>query len=269
MYLFVYYIYNSFLFDSFSHNSVRMASVRPKTRQSMTNMTKYLGTGKELLVSELPTLRDILRFGILLKEQHDGSPIGFQVKEIAKHMVPAILAQWTKANALFKPPVIVSAKTISDKVIDSWNLASEISWKRVKKDKEEKFNQKLDKLFDILTCKCVIVSCLENGCLPGCTQEAHITCTCPKDMKIPVKDIAFIKGQREKVGSKGPHQMATKDIPEHNRQVRAMERKKKEEEAMAKKEEKLKEAQKRESVAVAQYMEQEVEDTMMDHEESG
>jgi hypothetical protein len=72
-----------------------------------------------------------------------------------------------------------------------------------------------------------------------------------------VKDIPFINGQREKVGSIGPHQMAQKDVPEHNRQVKAIERKKKEQEAKAKKEEKLKEEQKREEDAVADYMTQE------------
>ena len=44
----------------------------PRTRhKSGTHMSEFLGTGKGLLVSDLPTLRDVLRCGILLWEQHD------------------------------------------------------------------------------------------------------------------------------------------------------------------------------------------------------
>ena len=48
--------------------------------------------------------------------------------------------------------------------------------------------------------------CEQAGC-EGCVIEAHINCSCSKERKIPVKDLAYIKGQKEKVGSKGPHQM--------------------------------------------------------------
>eukprot|EP00919_Chromeraceae_sp_WS-2016_P011902 GHVR01027830.1.p1 GENE.GHVR01027830.1~~GHVR01027830.1.p1 ORF type:complete len:164 (+),score=39.48 GHVR01027830.1:141-632(+) len=39
-----------------------------------------------------------------------------------------------------------------------------------------------------------------------------------------MKDLAYIKGQKEKIGSKGPHQMGAPDLPEHERQVRTLER---------------------------------------------
>lgn len=48
--------------------------------------------------------------------------------------------------------------------------------------------------------------------------------TCPKVMKIPVTELAFIKGQREKTGSIGPHQIGLPDLPEHNRQVKKRKR---------------------------------------------
>ena len=34
-------------------------------------MSNYVGPGKELLSSELPTVRDILRFGVLKRELSD------------------------------------------------------------------------------------------------------------------------------------------------------------------------------------------------------
>lgn len=35
-----------------------------------------------------------------------------------------------------------------------------------------------------------------------------------------VKELASFKGQREKIGSIGPHQIDLKDLPEHNRQLK-------------------------------------------------
>ena len=42
-----------------------MASVRTR-HKSASNLSEFLGTGQEFLVSELPTLHDVLRFGIFL-----------------------------------------------------------------------------------------------------------------------------------------------------------------------------------------------------------
>ena len=39
--------------------------------QSSSHMSNYVGPGKELLSSELPTVRDILRFGVLKRELSD------------------------------------------------------------------------------------------------------------------------------------------------------------------------------------------------------
>ena len=55
-------------------------------------------------------------------------------------------------------------------------------------------------------------------------NQAHINCSCSREKKIPVKELAYIKGQKEKVGSKGPHQMGGPDLPEHKRQVKKLER---------------------------------------------
>ena len=119
---------------------------KPKTRQSMTFMSKEFGTGKQLLVSELPTVHDILQYGILLKEQHEGSFRNCQITDIAKTMMEATISQWTKANALFQPPVILSAQQITKQITDLWHEASNIALKKVKREKQDTFNQKLDKL---------------------------------------------------------------------------------------------------------------------------
>ena len=66
--------------------------------------------------------------------------------------------------------------------------------------------------------------CSEFGCATDCTKEAHINCTCSKDKKIPVKELAFIKGQRNNIGSIGPHQIGLPDFPEHNRLIKKQKR---------------------------------------------
>ena len=39
-----------------------------------------------------------------------------------------------------------------------------------------------------------------------------------------MKELAFIRGQRDKTGSFGPHQIGLPDVPEHNRQVKKQKR---------------------------------------------
>ena len=82
---------------------------------------------------------------------------------------------------------------------------------------------KLDKLFDILNSSATFIF-HENQAYPadaGCRKEAHINCACmPQEMKIPMTELAFIKGQREKTSSIGPHQIDLLDLPEHSRQVK-------------------------------------------------
>ena len=180
-----------------------MAEVRTR-KKSGTHLSDYLGTGENMLVSELPTLRDVLRYGILLRQNSEGDPRNYQVKDMAKELCNEVKIQWQKANALFISSLIISDKSISDKIIESWDIATNISLNRVKKDKKDKFELKLDRLFDILSCKCNISYCTNYGCTSDCSLEAHIKCVCPRDKKIPIKDIPFIKGQKEKLDGSDP-----------------------------------------------------------------
>lgn len=199
-----------------------MAHVKTRTKSS-SHLSIFVGNGQELLVSELPTVRDILRYGIYLREQCEDDRRNYPVDQLVGDIYPALIGQWRKANALFKPPVINEKVTIMSKLKDVWNQAVKFSLGKGKLDAKERFMLKLDKLFDILTCKCQITNCEEEGC-EGCVNQAHINCSCSREKKIPVKELAYIKGQKEKVGSKGPHQMGGPDLPEHKRQVKKLER---------------------------------------------
>ena len=85
----------------------------PKKRTRLTtfmHLSNLLGTGRDLLPSELPTLRDILRYGLLLREQSDNDTRNYSVSDLAKDIYPANLEKWKRANDLFKQPVINSRR---------------------------------------------------------------------------------------------------------------------------------------------------------------
>ena len=202
-----------------------------------------MGTGKELLASELPTNKDLLRLGVLLKEECDNTS-DLSAEQLAKEIQPHLNRQWSKANALFVPPVTNHDKTVLPKLRDLWQTATKIARGKASRLEKERLDSKLDRLFDILTCKCPIRSCEEWGC-SGCNVGAHISCSCSKDKKIPVCELQYIKDQREKVGSKGQQQISTVDRVEHGRQVRAKKRIEKREEAEQKRKEKVEKAEAR------------------------
>ena len=59
-------------------------------------------------------------------------------------------------------------------------------------------------------------------------RKKHINCTWPKEMKIKVKELAFITDQRDKTGSIGPHQNGLPDIPENKKLLKRQKRREEE-----------------------------------------
>ena len=120
-----------------------MAGARPKTRHaSGTKMVEFLGSGRQMLPTELPTQRDVLRHALLLQEQNllvkEEDRRNYPVKEIMKDVLPHLLEKWKKANAQFKPPIIVSEQTILTRLNNSWELCSDIVRGRANMKKKEK-----------------------------------------------------------------------------------------------------------------------------------
>ncbi|KAG7164077.1 hypothetical protein Hamer_G030356, partial [Homarus americanus] len=115
------------------------------------------------------------------------------------------LHQWTKANALFKPPVINQCRTIELKLTKLWHKAVETSLGKGNLARKNEFLHTLDTLFDILTCKCSIQLCSESNCSHSGKREnnSHIDCGCPREKKIPVLELEFIKTQRTKAEGQG------------------------------------------------------------------
>ena len=85
-----------------------------KTRiKSSCQLSLFLGVGKELVVSELPTARDILRYGLLQRELSEQDRRNINVNEIVDKMMSAMVQQWSRANAKFKAPVINHKDTLA------------------------------------------------------------------------------------------------------------------------------------------------------------
>ena len=187
-----------------------MAQRQLRTRNKSGSLISHLvGSGQKPLETELPTKRDLLRWMVYLKDQSN-SRISYTLDELVKDIYPELILLWTKANPKFKSPVIFSEKYIKIKLKKLWQEADELSRKTPKKNVLQKFTDSMNKLFDIISCKCLISSCVDVQC-QGCNVNAHISCTCPQNAKIPLKDLAYIKGQKDKVGSIGPHQMTSPD----------------------------------------------------------
>ena len=59
-------------------------------------------------------------------------------------------------------------------------------------------------------------------------KVAQALCNCEREVKIPQIELAFVKAQREKVGSAGSMQIGGSDIPESKRQEKSLQNKEKE-----------------------------------------
>ena len=99
-----------------------------KTRGSKsTHLSNFVGSGRELIPSQLPTYRDVLRLGIYLREQTDQDKRNYPDNLLARDIVAALLGQWEKANAEFKFPVIAHNKSLFAKVKRFWENAVKYS----------------------------------------------------------------------------------------------------------------------------------------------
>ena len=115
-------------------------------------------------------------------------------------------------------------ESIRIKIIRDVKFCQKIRSHKVSKKQKEVFLRKLETLFDILHCKCPILTCTSGPCYsvwPG----VLINCKCEKDKKIPTVELPFILDQRTKQGHKGRMQMQSFDMEESKRKELSMKRK--------------------------------------------
>ena len=193
--------------------------------QSKSHISDVIGTSKDLLISELPTLRDLLRYVLFLKVSRSDVKHNTPVKDLVCNVYPKLMQIWQKANPVFEFPVICSKRRVVEKIVNGWETATNISNKRITKPSEvEQFVISLDKLFDLLKCQCAILDCVDFGC-SGCSNKVHIKCLCRKEFKIPTMELPFIKAQRDKVGAVGAMQMGSVDFVDNKRRTKMLKRK--------------------------------------------
>ena len=92
-------------------------------------------------MSEVPTARGMLKYGIFLREINDKNIRNYAVDHLVTDMLPALLDQWLRANTLFTYPVVIHEKTIFKKLKSLWKSAVDLL-DVVKKLKKERFNLK-------------------------------------------------------------------------------------------------------------------------------
>lgn len=187
-----------------------------KTRHSSgPKISEFLGGGKPLLPTELPTVRACMKAALHLQEEkflvQEVNRKDYTVHQRMEDWLPLLKIQWEKANCQLKQSVLFQDKTIVQKLENYWGKVSDITNGRLNnKKKKEEFMLELEKLLDLTRCRCVIKSCEEANC-DGCKQGALITCNCIKEVKLPKIELFFIREQRNKVGDLSSVQIATKD----------------------------------------------------------
>ena len=202
-----------------------------------TSLSDLVGPPKELPSTDLGTNRDVLQQAQQLRISDPRNVRNYTNAQLFMDTVKLVRENWALANKqVSEYPVTLADIAIEKKIATLWEKAQGFSghWgggakPRKKKDervkKKEEFIEDLDKLFDILFCKCDIQLCEEFQCtkLEKCKPKAHVTCTCLKKYKIPVIELAYIRDQRLKQGIKDQLQMGKVDEEETIRQIECAE----------------------------------------------
>ena len=221
-----------------------MASSSRQTRQSHASS---IVQAAELPQSELPTLKDVLAKMLFERDKLiiATKTKNVEIKSLAESVLPEIKALFRKVNSKL---VLNSDRTIILKIVNDYKQMKDIERSGKKGRQREMFESKLGKLFDILSCKCLILDCQEFECA-GCEVKAHITCKCSLDQKIPEVELLYVLDQRSRRdGQKGKFQMGgldTKEVEKMSDEEKVRQKKeenrKKREQALEKAKEKEKE----------------------------
>ena len=148
-----------------------------------------------------------MAYGELLKERSISGKKGLTLNDLSNSIVDALYNKWQSANPEFKEDENLIARLyLFKKVKTDWDFC--VKWERKSSNQVESYKKRLDKLYNVLKCKCVFTTCAEKDCPDSCCEYVHINCTCVKIQKIPKVEIRFIYDQITKIGSKGQLQMS-------------------------------------------------------------
>ena len=90
-----------------------------------------MGFGEEMPLTELPTLRMVLRHGIYLQEkallEEDIDRRNFLIKDMAVILREQIESHYVRAYAQFSPPIIIAHSSIERKIQVAWTALTDIA----------------------------------------------------------------------------------------------------------------------------------------------
>ena len=117
---------------------------------SSTAIMAYLGTSRELLPSELPTLRAVFRLALFLRENEDQYLSQISIEALMKKVAVQVVAQYKLANHEFEPPVIWTLPGITQRLLKTWQDVSQVAKGKANKKQKDDLERKLDLIFDII-----------------------------------------------------------------------------------------------------------------------
>ena len=184
----------------------------PPKRKTRNSCNNCFGPSAELPDDgNLFTLRDVLA---ACEIEHERSPTCSN-SQIADRIIPKLTAKWKQSNPEL---VLIAHNSIEIKIVRAISTANDIRLKKLSKKQSDTFLEKLDKLFDLLVCKCPIEVCPGDTCTLKSCPGLHADCSCNREDKIPPIELAFVRDQRKKVGHIGDMQMGLPDRVESKRQ---------------------------------------------------
>jgi hypothetical protein len=173
------------------------------------------------LPADLPNLRDVLAYCALKEE------MGLKVdRSVCQSVAEEILAIYRRVNSSI---ILTKAVSITNRIQEQWNQKKYFDRSACVGVKRQNFLKKLDSLFEVTVCRCLIQSCEEVGCVDDCELEAHIICSClPLENKIPKTELKFFLAQRHRGSAPSALQIGSVDFTTTNQMQRRDERKEKE-----------------------------------------
>ena len=129
----------------------------PHTRSILNSkLSEVIGSVREFVPSEVPTLRAVISRGLLLQQEkirEDTSRNFYPLHHLCEKLADLLQAQWSKSNTQFVYPVTIAIDSIVKKIRRKWDGLVEAVNGRTKSGVKKQRLEELDKLFDILACK--------------------------------------------------------------------------------------------------------------------
>ena len=209
----------------------------PSTRdqKELKCIRDIIGPSCKLPSTNLPTLGDVLRALLFKRESILGQYFTkTQLNEAENELMDEIIVIYQNAHPKFQlGTTLIEDNSLKNKIHRSWDYIQKVS-KSHNKTNIKDLKVKVDKIFDIFKCKCVMKLCGELHCSSDCKKTVHINCKCVLSCKLPESELVFIYHERNKVGSKGHYQIGSVDQKELKVTVKRKMRQEKQQENLKK-----------------------------------